>query len=230
MKKIVISLLFEAFNCIAGPKEEMQQVDLKYVGQLEDKKFDPIRTKFPLAPNGQATLPMLSDASRASTQQKKALEAYQIWGKEYTNELKEIFLKFVPQQSENIEWRYQQSLKLVSDVYSGKLNWGDFNKQWSEVGPEYQRRVAATNSVTQQQQITQRNQQLQAQAQQEQAERNKKAQYCQSLVQFMQLNCKPQPVYGGTPLSDLANSINNFNPAMSFDCGRAQSMYSNSCL
>jgi len=65
-------------------------------------------------------------------------------------------------------------MKLITDIYSGKLTWGEFNKQWSQIGPEYNRRVIATNAQIQQQQIAENNQKIQAQNQQIASERNKK--------------------------------------------------------
>jgi hypothetical protein len=231
--RFLITLMFfcciTSFAAYALPADEMRQVDVKYVDQLSDKKFDPIRNKFPIVPKSEASLPMLSDSSKITANQKKALEAYQGWGKDYVSELKGIFDRYVPQQSENIEWRYQESMRLIADIYSGKITWGDFNKQWSLIGPEYSRRVIATNAQIQQQQVAARNQQIQAQNQQAALERNKKIQYCQSLVQSMQINC-PKQVYGtGNLGTDLYNMSSNFNPAGSFECGRVQSAYNNSC-
>lgn len=219
-----------SFAVFASPADEMRQVDTKYIDQLSDKKFDPIRNKFPIVPKSEATLPMLSDSSKVNAQQKKALESYQAWGREYVAELKTLFDKYVPPQSENIEWRYQASMKLVAEVYSGKLTWGDFNNQWSQIGPEYNKKVIATNNQIQQQKIAAHNQQVEAENQQALIARNKKIQYCQSLIQAMQINCKqPQPSYGGSPLADLANSMNNFDPASAYECGSLKSRYNNTC-
>ena len=233
MKFFIMLILFSylsSFKAFALPADEMRQVDAKYIDQLSDKKFDSIRNKFPMVPKSEATLPMLSDSSKVTTQQKKALEYYQAWGREYTTELKTLFDKYVPPQSENIEWRYQASMKLVAEVYSGKLTWGDFNNQWSQISPEYNKRVVATNSQIQQQKIAAHNQQVETENQQALIARNKKIQYCQSLIQAMQINCKqPQPSYGGSPLADLANSMNNFDPASAYECGSLKSRYNNSC-
>jgi len=215
---------------MAAPADELKQVDSKYLEQLADIRFHPIRNKFPLAPNEEATLPMLSDSSKATPQQKKALEAYQVWGKDYTNEIKELLQRYAPQQSENIVWRYQVSMKLVTDVYSGKINWGEFNKQWSLVAPEYSKRVIATNELIQRQKIAMHNQEVESQNQRVIAEQNKKTQYCQSLIQAMQVNCKqPQQYYGGSPLADLTNTMNNFDPAGAFECSSLKSRYNNTC-
>ena len=227
---LILFSYLSSFKAFALPADEMRQVDAKYIDQLSDKKFDSIRNKFPMVPKSEATLPMLSDSSKVTTQQKKALEYYQAWGREYTTELKTLFDKYVPPQSENIEWRYQASMKLVAEVYSGKLTWGDFNNQWSQISPEYNKRVVATNSQIQQQKIAAHNQQVETENQQALIARNKKIQYCQSLIQAMQINCKqPQPSYGGSPLADLANSMNNFDPASAYECGSLKSRYNNSC-
>ena len=219
-----------SFLAFASPSDEIKLIDAKYVDQLTEKKFDPIRNKFPLAPKSEASLPMLSDSTKVTISQKKALEAYQNWGKEYVSELKTLLDRYAPAQSENIDWRYHESMRLVADIYSGKLNWGEFNKQWGQIGPEYSKRVIATNNQIQQQKIAAHNQQVEAENQQAQVAKNKKIQYCQSLIQAMQVNCKQsQPSYGGSPLADLSNVMNNFDPAAAYECGSLKSRYNNTC-
>lgn len=231
MKPLFFPLLvLFSLSVSATPAEEIKQVDAKYLERLSDSRFNPIRNKFPIAPKEEATLPMLSDSSRVTSQQKKALEAYQAWGREYVKEIKELLQQYAPPQSDNISWRYQESMKLVADIYSGKVTWGDFNKQWSQIAPEYYRRVAATNELIQKQKIAAHNREIDVQNQQALVERNKKVQFCQSLIQAMQVNCRQsQPIYGGTPLSDLTNVMNNFDPAGAYECSSLRSRYNMSC-
>jgi hypothetical protein len=229
VKILLITIYSWSFFAHASPQEEVKQIQAKYLEQLSDKKFDAIRNRFPLESKEGATLPMLANLSKANPQEKRALEAYQAWGKAYVTELKIFFDKYQPQQSPNIDWRYQESINLIVNLYSGKINWAEFNKAWAAIGDEYKKRMLVTNSQIQQQQADIRNQQIQAQNQQVIMERNKKIQKCQALIQSMQVNC-PKQVYGtGNPSLDLYNMSANSNIAGSFNCGWAQSEYNLNC-
>ncbi len=110
-----------------------------------NSEYAPIRSKIPVTPR-LATLEQLANNSKPSNVEKKALEAYSQLRKRFDDKdialLNQYYSYIVP-----IRRIYHREIEnAISDLYVGKITFGQFNKKRKEIGDEFQSKVDVYNS------------------------------------------------------------------------------------
>ena len=108
-------------------------------------EYASIRSKIPVTPK-LATLEQLANNSKPSNDEKKALEAYAQLRKRYDDKdiaiLSQYYSYIVP-----IRRIYYRDIEnAISDLYVGKITFGQFNKKRKEINDDFQSKVDVLNS------------------------------------------------------------------------------------
>jgi hypothetical protein len=110
-----------------------------------NSEYAPIRSKIPVNLKS-TTLEQLANNSKPSNVEKKALEAYAKLRKRFDDKdielLNQYYSYIVP-----IRRIYHREIEnAMSDLYVGKITFGQFNKKRKEIGDEFQSKVDVLNS------------------------------------------------------------------------------------
>lgn len=248
MKKILIVLLFLLINLhqvFAQAVNRIQELEVEVKGKLEDKKFDSIRFKFPLIPSVAPNLGMLSDNTKSNSLQKKSLTEYQSVVEYYQTQMISLTGGAGSPFNSVLLWRHDEVIRLLTEIYSNKITWGDFNKQWKEISPEFNRRVAEIaqrqksiaiqqakdldeSKKRESQEIENRNIRAAQQA------KSAKVEACNNAIRKIQAVCKQNPnvtinnniainsdgYYGNQ--NNWSSFLNSFDPVNAINCSQAK--------
>jgi hypothetical protein len=112
---------------------------------LNNSEYAPIRSKIPVTTKS-TRLEQLADNSKPSNVEKKALEAYAQLRKRFDDKdiaiSNQYYSYIVP-----IRRIYHREIEnALSDLYVGKITFGQFNKRRKEIGDEFQSKVDVLNA------------------------------------------------------------------------------------
>ena len=110
-----------------------------------NSEYAPIRSKIPVTTK-LATLEQLANNSKPTNEEKKALEAYAQLRKKYDDKdlaiLNQYYSYIVPVR----RIYYREIENAISDLYVGKITFGQFNKKRKEISDDFQSKVDVLNS------------------------------------------------------------------------------------
>lgn len=121
-----------------------------FTGLQSDERFARLYEKTPRTIE-QMTLPMTTDASRASDDEKRALSVYVV-ARQTCQELGEQFRRaYAPagwaEETSRFQGRY---LDAVADLYSGASTWGEFNRRRRDLSGEARAKLSELSRSDQQ--------------------------------------------------------------------------------
>ena len=110
-----------------------------------NSEYAPIRSKIPVTLKS-ATLEQLADNSKPSNVEKKALEAYSQLRKKFDDRDIAILNQYYSYTVPARRIYHREIENAISDLYVGKITFGQFNKKRKEIGDDFQSKVDAMNA------------------------------------------------------------------------------------
>jgi hypothetical protein len=148
-------------------KNALRQLGSEYQDEYRGMSdLAPIRAKIPMT-SKLATLEQMTDNSKPTKAEKKALEAYSELRKKYDAKDIEITNQYWP-YIVSVRREFHRNLEeLLAELYVGKVTYGQFNKRRKEISDNFQTKVDALNherraNIESKRQVNQQNAQKEA--------------------------------------------------------------------
>lgn len=146
MRKLLILVLSLISHCALAQsaKEEFNSLRLEYESAYNSNQFGLINKKIPYAAKD-ATLQQLSDSTRPNKQEKVELEKLAVSRRQAAERGDQISIKYLKppeylSQIMEIRKKYQNlSGSLLTDLYAGKITFGEYNQKRKEQNEAYGR-------------------------------------------------------------------------------------------
>lgn len=100
---------------------------------MNDPRLDVIRNKISFGGAADATLPMMALQSRPSANEQPAIELWQNLRRDSRTRFNAIYRQYTPEVIPFVDSEAAAVFSLVADLYTGKLTYGDFNRQRLDV-------------------------------------------------------------------------------------------------
>jgi hypothetical protein len=141
----VVSVNAQSNEQEAG-KSAIKQLGIEYQQEFTRlSELAPIRAKIPIT-STLATLEQMTDSSKPTKAEKKALESYSELRKKFDAKDIEITNKYWP-YIVSIRREFHRSLEdSLAELYAGKITYGQFNKRRKEISDNFKSKVDVLNS------------------------------------------------------------------------------------